>query len=303
MPVIALSDGRQQDREIEQAIDRAIRDVGDPRAPIVIMIHGYRYSPSVPSRDPHRQILGLAPAPGTRGIVSWPRRLGLAGPQGLGLAWGWEAGGTIWGAHKRAAASGLALARVIARLRAAAPDRPVHILAHSLGARVACSALQGLRAGDVHRIVLLAAALSQEEALQASASPAGSHAEVFNMHGAENWLFDTLLRLALPFSGRRLAPGSITTDRWVDLSLDDPQVLGRLGRLGWRVAPPLARVCHWSGYLRPGVWAFHRALLVTRPLAPLSTIRAAATERRGRTAVPRRGPMGWPRPRPLDAGW
>ncbi len=303
MPVIALSEGGQPEREIEQAIDRAILGELDPGAPIVIMIHGFRYSPSVAGRDPHRLILGLEPAPQKWGSVSWPRRLGLGGSKGLGIAWGWEAGGTIWAAHRRAAASGRLLARVIARLRTAAPDRPVHIIAHSLGARVAFSALKSLNSGDVDRIVLLAAALSRKEARQASATPAGRQAEVINMHGAENWIFDTLLWLALPYSGRRLVPGGVTTERWIDLSLDDHDVLDRLGRLGWRIAPPLARVCHWSGYLRPGVWTFHRALLVTRPQVPLSTLRAASAPERETGFASGRGLLAWLTPRRLDAGW
>lgn len=303
MPVIALSDSGQPEREIGLAIARKVLDEVDPCAPIVIMIHGFRYSPSVQFRDPHRQILGVAPDPGARRSVSWPRRLGLARTKALGLAWGWEAGGTIWAAHRRAAASGLVFARVISRLRAAAPDRPVHIIAHSLGARVAFSALRALDAGDVQRVVLLAAALSQREARQASRSAAGHHVEVINMNGAENWLFDLLLWLALPLCGRRLGPGDVTTDRWVDLSLDDQSVLDRLGRLGWRVSPPLARVCHWSGYLRPGIWKFHRALLVDQPQVSLSTVRAAATENVGRSIAPGRGLSAWLTPQRLDAGW
>ncbi len=289
MPVIALSDGGQPEREIERAIDLGVLDLVDPGAPIVIMIHGFRYSPSTPSRDPHRHILSLEPVLRNWGSVSWPRRLGLDASNGLGVAWGWEAGGTIWRAYRRAAASGRLLARIIARLRAAAPDRPVHIIAHSLGARVACSALNALNAGDVQRVVLLAAALSRKEARQVCATPAGHQADVITMHGAENWLFDTLLWFAFPLGGQRLAPGDVCAERWVDLSLDDPDVLDRLGRLGWRIAPPQARICHWSGYLRPGVWKFHRALLVTCPPVPLSTLRAATVQKRRIGMIPARG--------------
>lgn len=303
MPVIALSDSNWPEREIGKAIDGKVLDRIDPRAPIVIMIHGFRYCPSVQSRDPHRQILGLSPDTRARGGVSWPRRLNLSGPQGLGVAWGWAADGTIWTAHRRAVASGVVLARVISRLRAAAPDRPIHIIAHSLGARVASSALRVLDSGDVQRIVLLAAALSKKDARLASASAAGRHAEIINIRGTENWLFDMLLWLALPWSGRRLGMDDVITDRWVDLSLDDPDVLERLGRLGWRVAPPLARICHWSGYLRPGVWKFHRALLVDERRIPLSAVRAAAAEEPVTPFPPGCGLIDWLTPQHLDAGW
>jgi hypothetical protein len=155
--------------------------------------------------------------------------------------------------------------------------------------------------GAIQRVILLAAALSRKEARYASATPAGRAAEVINMHGAENWLFDTLLWLVLPFCGRRLGPGGVVSDGWVDLCLDDPEVLDRLGRLGWRVAPPLARVCHWSGYLRPGVWKLHRALLVSQPQVPLATLRAAGAGKRGRGVAEARG-WAASMTRQLDAG-
>ncbi len=54
MPVIALCD----DRQPERAIDAVMPAVLAPGAPLVVMIHGFRYSPSHASRDPHRHILG-----------------------------------------------------------------------------------------------------------------------------------------------------------------------------------------------------------------------------------------------------
>ena len=35
-----------------------------PGAPVVVMIHGYRFSPSVDRHSPHRHILALDPEPG-----------------------------------------------------------------------------------------------------------------------------------------------------------------------------------------------------------------------------------------------
>jgi pimeloyl-ACP methyl ester carboxylesterase len=293
MPVIALCDGGQP----EQAIDASMLAALAPGAPYVVMIHGFRYSPSLSSRDPHRQILGLTPDPRCWGGVSWPRRVGLNSDRGLGLAWGWEASGTIWAAHRNARQSGAALARVIANLRRIAPQRPVHVIAHSLGARVACAAIERLAKGDIDRVVLLAAALSVDEARRAAASPAGHQATSVNVSGAENGIFAIGLRLALPFDGRRLVPGAFASEGWIDLRLDTPAVMDHLARRGWRIAPPRMAVCHWSGYLRPGVWRLYRDLLTKPDPVTLTHLRQAAAQALHSTPAPQPRKPFLPSPR------
>lgn len=59
-----------------------------PDAPVVVMIHGWRYVPGFARDCPHGSILSPDPAPGVRRAVSWPRHLGLDGTQGLGIALG-----------------------------------------------------------------------------------------------------------------------------------------------------------------------------------------------------------------------
>lgn len=293
MPLLALRDDRLPD---PAALAEALRGL-PPEAPVVVMIHGFRYDPDDPGRDPHRHILALAPDGTAWGAVSWPRRLGLGGAGGLGLAWGWEAGGTIWRAHRRAGASAEALAELVGRLRALDPDRPLHVIAHSLGARVAVLALRRLRAHDVQRMILMAPALAAGEAEEAMRSPAGRAAEVINVAGRENRLFDLLLWLAVPLRGRRLRPGAIRAEGWLDLELDRAEVRAGLRRLGWPVAPSRAAVCHWSGYLRPGVWRLYRALLLRPREAPLAHLRrASAAAPPPRDPAPRRLPLG-PGPR------
>ena len=244
-------------------------------APIVIMLHGYRFSPGSVAHDPHRHILSETPEPGCWKAISWPRHLGLLGDQGLAIGFGWEARGTLWAAHRNAALSGHRLAMLIHALRAIDPHRPIHILAHSLGARVAFSALGQLPKDGVQRLILLAAALFRPEAQAALASPAGRSAQVFNVTGRENLLFDALLRLALPHLGPALGRGRIKQGNWLDLHLDNAVSLTRLADLGYPIAAPTARICHWSGYLRPGVWRLYRALLLTPALTPLPFLRGA----------------------------
>jgi pimeloyl-ACP methyl ester carboxylesterase len=273
MPVLAIRDDDLPGRAI---LSDALAGLA-PGAPVVVMIHGFRYSPSDPRHDPHRHILAVVPEAQHWGAVSWPRRVGLDEEQGLGIAWGWDAMGSIWCAHRRAATSGEALACFIAALRRLDPDRPVHIIAHSLGVRVALAALSHLREGAVQRVIMLAAATSLRESLIAWASPAGQTAEFINVVGRENCLFDLLLLAALPHQGRRLGRGFVGAENWLDLSLDDHTTLVALGRLGWKVAPARATICHWSSYLRPGIWRLYKALLLHSPQIPLARIRAALT--------------------------
>lgn len=243
-------------------------------APIVIMIHGFRFDPAVPAHDPHAHILALRPGRACWKAVSWPRHLGLAGETGLAIAFGWQARGTIWAAHARAARAGARLARLIDALGRVAPGRPVQIIAHSLGARVALTALPRLAPGRVGRIVLLAAAAFARETRRALASPAGRLAEVFNVTAPENTLFDLLLRAALPLRGRTLGGGLAGLTNWLDLPLTDPVALTTLAGLGWRIRPPRAVICHWSGYLRPGIFGIYRALLTDPRRTPLPLLRA-----------------------------
>jgi hypothetical protein len=265
---------------------RAAAGALPPGAPVVVMLHGYRYSPARPGGDPHRHILSLAPDRSAWGAVSWPRRLGLAGGGGLALAWGWEAGGSLWGAHRRARRVGARVAALAGMLRAAAPGRPVHLFAHSLGARVALAALSKVEPGAIARAILIAPAASRAEARAAADSPGGRAAEVVAVSGRENLPFDGLMRLALPWEGRRLGPGDVTAPGWLDLPLDRPEALAGLARLGWRVPPARAAVCHWSGYLRPGIWALYRDLLHRPEATPLPVLRAATAREAERAPLP-----------------
>jgi pimeloyl-ACP methyl ester carboxylesterase len=244
-------------------------------APVVILIHGFRYAPGVPGHDPHELILSAAPqAPGGR-IFSWPRHLRLTGESSLAIAFGWNARGGIWGAYGRAGEAGLALATLIAGLRAEAPDRPVHVVAHSLGARVALAALPHCPPGSVRRMILIAGAAFRTEARAAMASDAARGLEVLHVRGPENGLFEALLCLALPLAGPSLGAGLPGVPGWVDLALHDPATLATLERMGHRIKPARYRICHWSGYARPGVFGLYRAVLSGRvPVAALARAEA-----------------------------
>ena len=260
--------------------DRAALEQGlaalAPCAPVAVLIHGFRYAPGADIHCPHGHILSLAPRRDMPRAISWPRHLRLAGPQdGLALAFGWPARGTIWQAQARTAGAAAALATLVAAIRRHDPDRRVDLVAHSLGARVALAALPLARAGSIGRVLLLAPADFRAHAEAAMDSDAGRAAEVFSITSRANALFDlcmeTLLSARLHAS---LAQGlSHPRQTWLDLRIDDPVTEMALARLGFPLRPAMARICHWQPYLRPGVFALYRALLA-RSLGP-GQIRAA----------------------------
>jgi hypothetical protein len=255
----------------------AIRTLG-PGAPVIVLIHGYKYAPGHPRRCPHDHILSLGPRPAARAI-SWPRHLGFGrgADEGLCIAFGWNARGTLWQAHAEATRAGRALARAIRAVRGRAPG-PVHLMAHSLGARVALAAFHDLPPEAIGRAILLAGADTRRAAESALATAAGRTAEVVNVRSGENTVFDLLFRAAIhphrPFA-RTLGAGLGREDpRWLDLAIDAPGTRDLLAAQGFRIAPPARAVCHWSAYLRPGLLSRYRAMM--RENLPLSALRSAA---------------------------
>ncbi len=244
-------------------------------APVIVMIHGYRYSPAAPRCDPHRHILSLDPGPR---VPSWPRALGFgagAEDEGLALALGWEARGTLGRAYARAGTTGRAVGAIVSAL-AGKTGRPVALIGHSLGARVALQALHHADPGSVGRIVLLAGAEFRDTAAAALDSPAGDGAEVLNITSRENDPFDFGMELWLD-RGRRQALG-FGLDRpagnWLDVQIDDPATLAALDRLGFPAERPSLRLSHWSPYLRARLFDFYRAAMARPRALPLPLLRA-----------------------------
>jgi pimeloyl-ACP methyl ester carboxylesterase len=257
----------------------------DP-GPVTVMVHGYKYRPGHPEHCPFEKI--LSPAPVRRGprVVSWPRRLGLRGRPGagIGLGFGWDARGGLRAAHERAAESGDTLARLLAELREIAPDRPVRLLAHSMGARVALRALGQSAPGTVSHAILMAAAEFDATARAALTTPGGADCRVLNVTSRENDLFDFLSERLLPppaRGARMLGAGTLELPNLAHLQIDDPRALAALRQAGFAVAGPERRVCHWSPYLRAGLFPLYRAVLSDRlPLHRLRAILPAATQPR-----------------------
>jgi hypothetical protein len=286
MPLLPVNAEGTRHRVDEAALQAALAAL-PPRAPVVVMLHGFRYAPGAGRHCPHGHILSLAPRRDIPRAISWPRHLRLGGPAaGLALAFGWNARGTIWSAQSRTPATAEALAGLVRTLRRIDPDRPVDLMAHSLGARVALGSLPHLAEGDVGRLLLLSPADLRPHAETAMASPAGRAAEVVNITCRANAMFDfcveTLLSARIQTS---VSQGlSKPARNWIDLVIDDPATEDALAGLGYPLRPASVRVCHWQPYLRPGLFALYRALL-SRRIAP-AHLRAALAQSSDRPQHP-----------------
>ena len=244
--------------------------------PAVIMIHGYKYAPGSPDHCPHRKLFGKTEH-------SWPAALGFDGThpaEGLGIAFGWFARGSLRSVHQRAAQLGAQLAIVIAMLKAHTPQRPIHIIAHSMGSEAALSALAHLPAGAVDRMVLLTGASHAARARQMLDTPAGRTARVLNVTSRENDLFDAAFeRLVRPENPGDFAIGrGIAAANAVTVQLDCPDTIASLHAIGLPISPPSRRICHWSAYKRPGVMGLYTRFLRSPETLPLARLRAILPE-------------------------
>ena len=258
-------------------------------APILVMIHGMGYVPGRAAVDPHRLIYAPRSGQATRRYLSWPRHLRFtpepprdaSARPGLCIGFGWDGGGGVWAASRAAEAAAASLARLVQIIRRAAPGRPVDLFAHSLGARVALGAVPLLYEGALGRVFLLAGAELGPRALRALDTPSGRTAEFFNITTRENDLFDLLFELSqIPLygCGRSIGLGLSDAPNWLDLQIDHAPTLQRLAKLGFELAPPRLRVCHWSVYLRPGIFRLYRALVHERTRLALPVLREALSE-------------------------
>lgn len=246
-------------------------------APIVILLHGFRFSPFKAAHCPHSKILSPTRTAHTGRGRSWPAALGLGLDENCaGIGFGWEARGSFWQAFGQADAAGRALARMISILRFLHTG-PVRILAHSLGARVALAGFAYLPASAIDRVVLLSAAAFRIDAERAIATPAGRAAEILNCTSQQNQVFDFLLeRIMGRAPGSALAygrPNAASSKHWLDLEMDDPDVLKRLASLGHEVGAPARHMCHWSLYLRDGLFDLYNALLMPALPMPLHSLK------------------------------
>ncbi len=253
-----------------QPVARRLRSFASHPGPVVIMIHGYKYRPGSEHHCPHRKILGDADN-------YWPAQLQIGRTphqDGTSIALGWDARGTLRDVYSRARHVSKRLATIVAMLRQHAPARPVHIIAHSLGSELALSTLDHLPAHSVNRMILLTGASYAQRARHMLKSPAGRTVEVLNVTSRENDLFDLAFERLIPVEAepdQSIGLG-INAPNVVTLQLDCPEALSGLRSIGFDVASPTRRICHWSAYTRPGVMALYSAFLRSPGQLPLDRL-------------------------------
>ncbi len=273
-----------------QPAARRLCTMASQPGPAIIMVHGYKYRPGSVSHCPHRKIFGADPK-------SWPAQLhfgtGLK-DEGIGIALGWDARGSLRKVHERATAMGESLAVIVAMLRHHAPNRPVHVIAHSLGAELALSALEHLPSPAIDRMVLLAGASYARRAASCLRTPAGKGLQLLNVTSRENDLFDVAFERLVPAGNpqdKAIGHG-IDAPNAATVQLDCPHSLHGLKKLGFDIAPSCRRICHWSAYTRPGVMALYAQFLRNPSAMPFDSL--------GQT-LPRDGTPRWSRFLPYRA--
>ena len=259
--------------DLRGALDRLGLD-----QPVTLLTHGFRYCPFTPDADPHTRLFSTDRRKSSWKSVSWAHYLRLS-KEGLGIGFGWPALGRLDQAATRAFAAGRAMAGLITEINAARPDLRVRVVVHSLGARVALEAMQHAPTGSVETLLLLSGAEYRPAAERAMASQAGQAARVINVTSGENLAFDTLFRVLAP--GRSVLSPMLSSGlgrahpRWMDLRIDNPAHLAGLRALGYRPADPTHRVCHWSSFIRPGLFPIYRDLLGESGAAAFSRVASA----------------------------
>ena len=278
--VNASEDGLEA-HDVNSTLGDAIAQASDGGPdPAIIMVHGYKYAPHSDRHCPHKKIYAAQ-------IGRWPRALGFGTGtpnEGVAIAFGWYARGSLRAAHKRSALLGRQLAALINLLKQQRPDRPINIISHSMGAQIALNSLQHLPRCSVGRLALLSGACFHSTAQSMLATPAGRDVEVLNITSRENDLFDAAFE--------RLLGGGMVEDRAIGqgidaanvatLQIDCPAVLDALGAWGIHIASPERRICHWSSYKRPGVMELYRRFLykpTTLEFASLRNLRNSSDPR------------------------
>jgi pimeloyl-ACP methyl ester carboxylesterase len=230
-----------------QSVQGALTQAAAQQGPVVIMVHGYKYSPFITKNCPHARIFA---------VHGWPMPLGVHQNDVLGIAFGWHARGGLRRAYGTALERARDLAQLISSFRG---RREVNLIAHSLGATICLAALPYLRTGDVGRIVLLSGAAHLGLATHAMDTPAGRSCEMFHVTSGENALFDQVFERVIPDTGA-IGRG-LSCRHAMRVHIDCDRTLSSLSELGYPLGPPQRRVCQWSSYTRPGVMSLNAALL------------------------------------------
>jgi pimeloyl-ACP methyl ester carboxylesterase len=276
--------------------------------PLVVMVHGYKFDPfDTAAANPHDYLYHFDPnraeADRWQRPSSWPVGLGFRerdgfGVSGLCVGFAWSSRpnqrmGAFCRAYQQASGAGRALLRTLEVLAEAHPYREIDIFVHSLGARVALTALRvAAKRGRtdilerIGRVILLGPAelvsVARDTMVAIDQAAPARRPQIYSIVARENDFFDVLVeRFAPRIEGvRPICVGSHGMgedfDGWLDLQLDSPALMDWLAVRGVEIGGgPPRRVCHWGVYNRPGALDFYADILRNRSNWSIGAMRAA----------------------------
>ncbi len=279
--------------DVRLHLAHALRHV-PKHAPIVLMIHGYKYHPADPTANPHKLLFSAKPNPDCRKATSWPLALGFAPmtrDDGLAIGFAWEGKpsdkitpkprlSSFAHVYTQANRAGGHLARLLKWISELAPGRDIDIVAHSLGARVAFSALSRRNKPHRGRVILMGgaeyASVVDRYFRHIDRTP---KLEVFCVRTGRNAFVDTLFETFAP----RPHPKDYAIGRgfqgpeqnWMNIRIDEPATLAMLSARGIGISRPNQRklVDHWGFYTRAGIMVLYQNLLRHRQSWRLADLR------------------------------
>lgn len=294
--ITASDDGLSAVGDGPDVVSRLVRALGDvpADAPIVIMIHGYRFHPGIAQVDPHRLLFSHRPDRTGWKIRSWPGGLGFDehdGRSGLAIGFAWPAREKhlpsllkrrctgFAAVYDRAAFYGFRLAELVRMVQRLAHGRSIDVIAHSLGARVALCALRHLETVP-ERMILLGAAEFDARAREHVQARAGAGTpQIYNITARANDFYDVMFETFAPrrrWSDRAVGLGPVRDlPQWLDIQIDRQDVTAWINAQGVRLRPSEVRFCHWSFYTRAGAFDLYQAILRRRPGWDIASLRAA----------------------------
>ena len=98
---------------------------------------------------------------------------------------------------------------------------------------------------------------------------------MLNVTSRENDLYDKALELLLGGPQACALGSGLDAPNAVTLQIDHPGHRAGLRALGFPTAAPVRRICHWSAYMRPGLFPLYRAFLHQPEALNTAMLRAA----------------------------
>ncbi len=259
-----------------------------PEAPVVILIHGLRYSwRQGRGCNPQTTLYLAEPLEEDRRRrplrANWPHQLGFTEngrEDGVCIAFGWDAGriSDLRKADEMLARHTPALVSVIEAIHAA--GREADCFGHSLGSALVLNAIFNQPGLPVRRALLLGPAERRSRAAQA-ALVQQNHAQTEFLHvmARANDVFDEAYHQLAPRAEDVYDPPlgvegiGVALSNWMDLQIDHPETRRWLASCGLPPTRPPERLSHWAYYNDPSVMAFYASVLRDTAPSCLKTLR------------------------------